>query len=110
MSSCWVSWAVICFLKVFKACALPKPKHPRNRKSANRPIPDFSNRSVDFVLALLLLIGSTFGAQIGARLSTKLKDDQLKIFLSILVLAVMVKMLFSLVLPPHNLLSYHGGH
>lgn len=70
----------------------------------------YSNRTVDFVLALLLLIGSTFGAQIGARLSTKLKDDQLKIFLAILVLAVMVKMLFGLVLPPHNLLSYHGGH
>jgi uncharacterized protein len=70
----------------------------------------YSNRTVDFVLALLLLIGSTFGAQIGARLSTKLKDDQLKIYLAVLVLAVMVKMLFSLVLPPHNLLSYHGGH
>jgi uncharacterized membrane protein YfcA len=70
----------------------------------------YSNRTVDFVLALLLLIGSTFGAQIGARLSTKLKDDQLKIYLAILVLVVMVKMLFSLVLPPHNLLSYHGGH
>jgi uncharacterized membrane protein YfcA len=70
----------------------------------------YSNRTVDFVLALLLLIGSTFGAQIGARLSTRLRDDQLKIFLAILVLAVMVKMLFSLVLPPHNLLSYHGGH
>ncbi len=70
----------------------------------------YSNRTVDFVLALLLLVGSTFGAQIGARLSTKLKDDQLKIYLAILVLVVMVKMLFSLVLPPHNLLSYHGGH
>jgi uncharacterized membrane protein YfcA len=70
----------------------------------------YSNRTVDFVLALLLLVGSTFGAQIGARLSTKLKDDQLKIYLAILVLAVMVKMLFSLVMPPHNLLSYHGGH
>ncbi len=70
----------------------------------------YSNRTVDFVLALLLLIGSTLGAQIGARLSTRLKDDQLKIFLAVLVLAVMVKMLFSLVLPPHILLSYHGGH
>ena len=70
----------------------------------------YSNRTVDFVLALLLLIGSTFGAQIGARLSTRFKDDQLKIFLAVLVLVVMVKMLFSLVLPPHTLLSYHGGH
>jgi len=70
----------------------------------------YSNRTVDFVLALLLLVGSTFGAQIGARLSTRLKEDQLKIFLAVLVLVVMVKMLFSLVLPPHTLLSYHGGH
>lgn len=70
----------------------------------------YSNRTVDFVLALILLLGSTLGAQIGARLSTRLKEDQLKIFLAVLVLAVMVKMLFSLVLPPHSLLSYHGGH
>jgi len=70
----------------------------------------YSNRTVDFILALLLLIGSTFGAQIGARMSTRLKEDQLKIFLSVLVLVVMAKMLFSLVLPPHSLLSYHGGH
>jgi len=70
----------------------------------------YSNRTVDFILALLLLIGSTFGAQIGARLSTRLKEDQLKIFLASLVLLVMVKMLLSLVLTPNILISYHGGH
>ncbi len=70
----------------------------------------YSNRTVDFMLALLLLIGSTFGAQVGARLSTRLKEDQLKIFLASLVLLVMVKMLLSLVLTPNILLSYHGGH
>ena len=70
----------------------------------------YSNRTVDFMLALLLLIGSTLGAQIGARLSTRLKDDQLKIFLASLVLLVMVKMLLSLVLTPNLLISYHGGH
>jgi uncharacterized membrane protein YfcA len=70
----------------------------------------YSNRTVDFILALLLLIGSTFGAQVGARLSTRLKEDQLKIFLASLVLLVMVKMLLSLVLTPNILISYHGGH
>ncbi|MGW8185979.1 MAG: sulfite exporter TauE/SafE family protein [Desulfobacterales bacterium] len=70
----------------------------------------YSNRTVDFILALLLLIGSTFGAQVGARLSTRLKEDQLKIFLASLVLLVMVKMLLSLVLTPNILLAYHGGH
>jgi uncharacterized membrane protein YfcA len=70
----------------------------------------YSNRTVDFMLALLLLIGSTLGAQVGARLSTRLKEDQLKIFLASLVLLVMVKMLLSLVLTPNILISYHGGH
>jgi hypothetical protein len=70
----------------------------------------YSNKTVDFILALLLLVGSVFGAQVGARLSTRLKDDQLKIYLAILVLIVMVKMLYGLVLEPHNLLAYHGGH
>lgn len=69
-----------------------------------------ANRTVDFILALLLLIGSTLGAQIGARLSTRLKDDQIKIYLAAIVLLVMVKMLFDLVIPPHSLLAYHGGH
>ena len=70
----------------------------------------YTNRTVDFVLALLLLVGSTFGAQIGTRLSTRLKDDQLKIYLAVIVLLVMGKMLLSMVIPPHTLLSYHGGH
>ena len=70
----------------------------------------YSNRTVDFVLALLLLVGSVFGAQVGVKFSTRLKDDQLKIYLAILVLLVMVKMLFGLVVEPHNLLAYHGGH
>ena len=70
----------------------------------------YTNRTVDFILALLLLVGSTFGAQIGARLSTRLKEDQLKIYLAVIVLLVMVKMLYGLVVPPHILLAYHGGH
>ena len=69
----------------------------------------FSNRTVDFVLALLLLIGSTIGAQVGAKLSKRLKADQLKIFLASIVLIVMVKMLVGLLLHPHFLLSYYGG-
>ena len=69
----------------------------------------YSNRTVDFVLALLLLIGSTIGAQVGAKLSKHLKDDQLKIFLASIVLIVMVKMLVGLLLHPHSLLSYYGG-
>lgn len=70
----------------------------------------YYNRTVDFLLALLLLIGSVFGAQIGAKLGRKLHGDQLKILLSVIVLAVTVKLVFDLVLQPANLLSYAGGH
>jgi len=69
-----------------------------------------SNHTVDFVLALILLLGSTIGVQFGAKISKKLKGDQLKILLAILVLLVMSKMLFSLLLTPKILLVYKGGH
>jgi len=69
-----------------------------------------TNHTVDFVLALILLIGSTLGAQFGAKISRRLKGDQLKIILASLVLLVMAKMLFGLLLKPEILLSYIGGH
>lgn len=70
----------------------------------------YSNHTVDFVLALILLLGSTLGAQFGAKINKKLKADQLKILLASLVLLVMVKMLFDLLLTPGVLLAYIGGH
>ncbi len=69
-----------------------------------------SNHTVDFVLALLLLLGSTIGAQVGTKISKKLKGDQLKILLACLVLLVCAKMLADLLLPPDIMLSFKGGH
>lgn len=69
-----------------------------------------TNHTVDFVLALLLLLGSTIGAQIGTRVSKKLKGDQLKILLATLVLLVCVKMLAGLLLPPDIMIAMKGGH
>ncbi len=69
-----------------------------------------SNHTVDMVLAIILLLGSTVGAQFGVKLSKRLKADQLKILLASIVLLVMVQMLVSLVLPPHLLLAHKGGH
>jgi uncharacterized membrane protein YfcA len=70
----------------------------------------YVNHTVDFMLALLLLLGSTTGAQIGARVSRKLKADQLKILLASIVLVVMLKMLLELLLRPGILLGLRGGH
>ncbi len=68
------------------------------------------NHTVDFVLALLLLIGSVVGAQLGARVNRLLKGDQLKILMAVIVLAVMAKMLLDLLVPPDVMVGYRGGH
>jgi uncharacterized membrane protein YfcA len=68
------------------------------------------NHTVDFVLALLLLVGSVIGAQLGARVNRKLNPDQLKILMSLIVLVVMVQMLLGLILTPEIFVSYAGGH
>jgi uncharacterized membrane protein YfcA len=70
----------------------------------------WQNHTVDFILALLLLIGSSIGAQLGAKLGKKLRGDQLKILLASLVLIVMFKMLYELLARPEVLLAYVGGH
>ncbi len=70
----------------------------------------YTNHSVDFILAVLLLLGSTVGAQIGAVFGRKLKGEQLKIILAAIVLVVTVKMIFELTLSPSILLSQAGGH
>jgi hypothetical protein len=67
------------------------------------------NHTVDFLLALILLLGSATGAQLGARVSRHLKGDQLKILLALIVLAVMAKMLLGLLLPPDIMVGYRGG-
>ena len=70
----------------------------------------YTNHTVDFTLAVLLLIGSTIGAQVGAIFGRKLKGEQLKILLAIIVLVVTVKIVFELTLSPSLLLAQAGGH
>ncbi len=49
-------------------------------------------KSVDIVLAVLLLLGSVVGAQYGARFAQKAKPELLRMFLAIIVLAVAFRM------------------
>ena len=63
------------------------------------------NYSVDALLALILLIGGVVGAQIGTRLGVYLKAEQLRILLSILVLAVCIKLGLELLIEPTELFS-----
>jgi uncharacterized membrane protein YfcA len=68
------------------------------------------NHTVDFILAVILLFGSVVGAQIGVRINRRLKAEQLKILMSVIVLVVMGKMLLGLLIVPDILLHYSGGH
>jgi len=70
----------------------------------------YTNHTVDFMLAILLLLGSTIGAQVGAVFGRKLKGEQLKILLAAIVLVVTVKLVFDLTLTPALLLAQTGGH
>lgn len=51
-----------------------------------------TTQAVDIVLAILLLLGSVTGAQIGARLSTRINAEWLRLFLAALCILVAIRM------------------
>ena len=59
-----------------------------------------ANQTVDVILALLLLTGGVVGAQIGARVGVRLKGEQLRALLALIVLAVCARLVMDLTLPP----------
>jgi uncharacterized membrane protein YfcA len=59
-----------------------------------------TNHLVDMVLALILMVGGVTGAQFGARAGQKIRSEQLRLLLGLLVLAVGLRFAFGLVLPP----------
>jgi uncharacterized membrane protein YfcA len=67
-----------------------------------------TNHVVDLVLALTLAVGSGIGAQFGSRLSPKIRGDQLRFLLALIILAVMIKILLGLILHPHYILDVKG--
>jgi uncharacterized membrane protein YfcA len=71
-----------------------------------------TNFTVDVVLAVLLLVGGVIGAQIGTRIGVKMKAEQLRILLAIMVLAVCGKLALDLLIEPAELFSIGaaGGH
>jgi uncharacterized membrane protein YfcA len=63
------------------------------------------NGTVDVLLALVLLVGGVIGAQLGSRFGTRLRGEQLRALLALIVLAVAAKLVFDLTVPPDNLYS-----
>jgi uncharacterized membrane protein YfcA len=67
------------------------------------------NHTVDVVLAVLIATGSTCGAMLGAQWGRRLRADQLKVLLALIVLGVAAKVTVNLLQPPTVLLSYVAG-
>jgi uncharacterized membrane protein YfcA len=59
--------------------------------------------SVDVVLAALLIAGGVIGAQFGVRAAARLRGEQLRLVLALLVLAVAVRLFYGLVARPDEL-------
>ena len=64
-----------------------------------------TNHLVDAVLALILMVGGVIGAQFGARAGQKIRGEQLRLLLGILVMLVGLRFAFELMLRPANLFS-----
>ena len=71
-----------------------------------------TNFTVDVALAVLLLVGGVVGAQIGTSIGTRMKAEQLRILLALMVLAVCFKLALDLLIMPAELYSLGepGGH
>ncbi|MCK8482993.1 sulfite exporter TauE/SafE family protein [Aliiroseovarius sp. S2029] len=71
-----------------------------------------TNFTVDMGLAVLLLIGGVVGAQIGARIGVKLKAEQLRVLLALMVLVVCGKLALDLLIQPAELyeIGAKGGN
>lgn len=63
---------------------------------ATTMVHSLTTKAVDLVLAFLLLLGSVTGAQIGARLSTKVRPEYLRVVLAFIVLVVAIRMALGL--------------
>ena len=64
-----------------------------------------ANNTVDAVLAMVLLIGGVVGAQVGTRWGARLRGEELRALLALIVLAVAAKLVFDLTVRPDNLFS-----
>ena len=64
-----------------------------------------ANKSVDIMLALLLMVGGVVGAQFGAQVGQAIRAEQLRALLALLILAVAMRVLFSLFARPDEIFS-----
>jgi uncharacterized membrane protein YfcA len=63
------------------------------------------NHSLDAVLAFILVVGGVIGGQFGANAGQRLKGEQLRLLLALMVLAVALRLLIGLAMQPAEVFS-----
>ena len=69
----------------------------------------FTTKAVDLVLAILLLVGSVTGAQLGSRVSRSVRPEYLRIILAFIVLVVAIRMALGLGWRPDEIYTIEAG-
>ncbi|TFV70877.1 sulfite exporter TauE/SafE family protein [Bradyrhizobium frederickii] len=64
-----------------------------------------TNHLVDAVLALILMVGGVTGAQFGVRAAQKIRGEQLRLLLGLLILSVGIRFAIELVIQPADLFT-----
>jgi hypothetical protein len=65
----------------------------------------FTNQTVDLTLAVLLIMGGVIGVQWGVRVGARLRGEELRALLGILVVLVAFRLLIELVSSPPDIYS-----
>jgi uncharacterized membrane protein YfcA len=65
-----------------------------------------ANKTVDIMLAMLLMVGGVVGAQFGVQVGQALRGEQLRALLALLVLAVAFRVLLGLFVAPEEIFSF----
>ncbi len=80
--------------------------------AANTIMHAVTNQTVDMVLAVILIVGGVVGAQIGSQIGIRLKAEQLRVLLALLVLGVGIKLATDLIFEPteHYSLEWVPAH
>jgi len=73
--------------------------------AATTMVHSLTTRSVDIVLAALLLAGGVIGAQYGALLTTRIKPDYMRLALAIIILLVGLRMFLGLFWQPDEIFT-----
>src|SRR5690606_25568086 len=68
-----------------------------------------NTQSVDILLAILLLVGGTVGAQLGAQFAQKLGGEKLRVALGLLVFLVSARLAVELMIRPSELFTVVEG-